>query len=574
MRAWISAETSDPPTAMTQLKFAKLVVAINAGVPLALLCWDALHGNLGADPGHFALLTTGMLAIVFLSLSLAVTPVRKLTGWNSLLTFRRTLGLYAFFYASLHFLCFYAFDQGWSFSQTVSEIIHRWYLAVGIGALLLMLPLALTSTNGMVRRLGARRWQALHRLAYVAVLAGVVHFYVQAKSDKRMPIAFAAAVGLMLGYRLVVWLGFPRDRRDAAAVVAPAASRKFWSGQLRVTQTLDETPSVRTFRLAAADGGALPFDYHPGQYLNLALSIDGRRVNRSYTIASSPSRPGHCELTIKREDNGTASRHMHEQIRVGDVLNVSAPAGHFTFTGAEADSIVLIGGGVGITPLMSVIRYLTDRDWPGEIYFVYCAKTEKDVIFRRELGDLARRFPNLHLAITLSRAQGDAWQGLRGRITPEMLAMAVPELARRIVHVCGPAEMMTPVKVMLAGLGVAEDRIKSEAFEYPKQTSPAGEVAEPEDMGTAEEGAPAVTFSHSGQTSAPSNGQTVLELSEALGIDIPFECRSGICGTCKTRLLSGRVHMDVRDALTKADHANQLILACQAKPLGPVVVDA
>ncbi len=128
---------------------------------------------------------------------------------------------------------------------------------------------------------------------------------------------------------------------------------KSWAGQLRVAQVFDETPQVRTFRLTSAAGPRLPFDFLPGQYLNLSLAIDGRKVRRSYTIASSPTRAGYCELTIKREERGLASRHLHDAVRAGDMLDVIAPAGKFTFTGAESASVVMIAGGVGITPLMA-----------------------------------------------------------------------------------------------------------------------------------------------------------------------------------------------------------------------------
>ena len=121
--------------------------------------------------------------------------------------------------------------------------------------------------------------------------------------------------------------------------------------------------------------------------------VDGKKVNRSYTIASSPTRVGYCELTVKREERGVSSRHLHDAVREGSLLDVSAPAGRFTFTGAEAESIVMIAGGVGITPLMAKIRYLTDLGWPGEIHLVFAVKTEDDIIFRDELDYLRRRFP-------------------------------------------------------------------------------------------------------------------------------------------------------------------------------------
>lgn len=579
---------------MKEVRFAKLVLLINCAVPGALLVWDAAHHRLGANPVNFAILTTGMSALIFLSLSLVITPVRRVTGLSWLVFFRRTLGLYAFFYASAHFLVFFLLDQSMSFLRTGTEMLKRPYLVIGTLGLACMAPLAVTSTNAMIKRLGARRWHLLHRLAYVAAVAGVVHFFMQAKADKRKPIAFAITVGILLGYRLVAYLLDRQKKKSAKATVAAAApasaSRpRFWSGQLRVARVVQETPNVRTIRLQALDGGDLPFAYLPGQYLNLSLPIDGQRVNRSYTIASSPTRPATCELTIKREDAGLASRYLHDTIREGDQLNVSAPAGRFTFRGTEADSIVLIGGGVGITPLMSILRALTDHYWKGQIYLVYCVRQECDIIFAQELDSLRQQHKNLHFCVTVSRPDDATWTGHRGRITEELLRQTIPELPRRLFYVCGPSAMMGSVMELLRGLGVPESRIKSEAFVYAARAEAAAAPAETatelldasaisrqagETEAAADGAVPDVTFSVSGKVARLLPSQTILEAGEAAGLELEYECRSGVCGTCKRRLLAGSVMMEVDDALSSMDKADRMILLCQAKASQPVTVEA
>ncbi len=176
-------------------------------------------------------------------------------------------------------------------------------------------------------------------------------------------------------------------------------------------------------------------------------------------------------MTIKREERGLASRHLHDAIRQGDLLDVIAPAGRFTFTGAEADSVVLIAGGVGITPLMAKIRYLTDVSWTGEIYLVFSVKTERDIIFREELEALERRHSNLHVIVTLTRDNGSAWSGERGRITPALLSRAVPNIAARQVHICGPTEMTDPARQMLRELGVPDEAVQVESFASPSRTA-------------------------------------------------------------------------------------------------------
>ena len=207
------------------LRFAKLLVLVNAAVPGVLLAWDAAHHRLGANPVNFAILTTGMSALIFLMLTMAVTPLRKISGWNWIIFSRRTLGLYAFFYALAHFLIFFSLDRSFSVSSTLSEMVKRKYLLVGATGLLVMVPLAVTSTNAMIKRLGGKRWRALHRIAYVAAIAGVIHFYMQVKADVRRPLLFAAVLTILLGYRLMVYIQRPKPA-TATANTKPAMPLK------------------------------------------------------------------------------------------------------------------------------------------------------------------------------------------------------------------------------------------------------------------------------------------------------------------------------------------------------------
>lgn len=185
----------------SEIQFLRLLVLLNGAVPAALLAWDALRGQLGANPINFAIRTTGMLSLIFLVLTLVVTPLVRLAGWNWFTPNRRVLGLYAFFHALAHFLIFFSLDRELSLSGTLSEMALRPYLAVGSLGLLLMVPLAVTSTNRMIQRLGTSRWKRLHRLTYVAAIAGVAHYTMLVKADLRWPLAFAALVAVLLGWR-------------------------------------------------------------------------------------------------------------------------------------------------------------------------------------------------------------------------------------------------------------------------------------------------------------------------------------------------------------------------------------
>lgn len=570
----------------SDIRFSKFLVLVNAGVPAALLGWDAMHHQLGANPVNFAILTTGILALIFLMLTLLVTPLRKITGWNWLIFSRRTLGLYAFFYASLHFLIFFSLDRSFSVQGTLAEMVKRKYLIIGSIGLLGMVPLALTSTNAMIKRLGAKRWHALHRLTYVVAICGVIHYYMQVKADVRKPMAFAGVLAVLLAYRAAA----PRNNTQADAVSASPPRRapdhadmpkpKLWSGELRVAQITKETPDVRTFRFVLPNGGPLPFQHQAGQYLVLSLQIEGKKVNRTYTISSPPTRADYCEITVKREENGYVSRHLHEMIHEGDIIHVSAPAGRFVFNGTQAKSIVLIAGGVGITPLMAILRDLTDRKWKGDIFFIYSAKSRSDIIFQKELDDLRTRFSNVRVHVTLSRADDADWTGHKGRVSGPFLGTCVPNLKDHPVYICGPQAMMTPTIQLLRDLGVPADNIKSEEFITAKKaelgsTAEAGASPAPAVYETmTDDGEPVLTLARSGKSLPLDSGKVLLEIAEDAGVNLDYECRSGICGRCKQRLLSGRVTMETQDALTEDEKAKNIILMCQARAAGPVTVDA
>src|SRR5215831_14251903 len=188
---------------MPDVKFSKLLVFINSAVPFTLLGWDAYHHRLGANPQEFVLRTTGTLTLVFLCISLAVTPLRKTLGLPWLIQFRRMLGLFAFFYGCLHLLTYTWFDKAFNFGAIVEDTLKRPFIFLGMFAFLLLLPLAITSTNKMVKRLGGRRWNRLHKLAYVAVISGLLHYYLLVKADTRIPVCFGIAIAILLGYRLL-----------------------------------------------------------------------------------------------------------------------------------------------------------------------------------------------------------------------------------------------------------------------------------------------------------------------------------------------------------------------------------
>lgn len=197
------------------VKAAAFILAL---VPAALLIDGMLRtGNLGVNPAETIQLETGRWALKFLLISLAITPLRRITGWNLLIQYRRMLGLFAFFYATLHFLSYWSFDLNFAFAKMIGDVLKRPFIALGFAAFLLLVPLALTSTKGWIRRLG-KTWALLHRLVYLAALLAVVHFIWKVKVFTGDPVLYAAFLAVLLAFR-IVWL--IQARRKSA----PRASR-------------------------------------------------------------------------------------------------------------------------------------------------------------------------------------------------------------------------------------------------------------------------------------------------------------------------------------------------------------
>ena len=189
---------------MKDTRFAKVLIFVNSLIPLGLLLWDTYRKQVGANPLEFVTRTTGMLTIVFLLLSMAITPLRRITGANWLVKFRRLLGLYAFFYGFLHLMTYVSFDRFFKFKTIPGDVAQRPFIAVGMLTFFLMVPLAITSTNQMVKKLGGKRWSQLHKLTYLAGVGGVLHYWMLVKSDTRIPLTFGFVLLVLLGYRLVI----------------------------------------------------------------------------------------------------------------------------------------------------------------------------------------------------------------------------------------------------------------------------------------------------------------------------------------------------------------------------------
>ena len=199
-----------------QIKWMKAAVFLACLIPLAHLVWQGLRNRLGANPVEFITHSTGTWALAILLISLTITPLRKIKKLNWLISLRRMIGLYSFFYACLHFLTYIIFDLNFNFSSVAKDIAKRPFITIGFAALVLLVPLAITSNKFSIRKLTGKRWNQLHRLVYPAAILGIVHFYWLVKSDVRQPVIYAVILILLFGVR---WIGRFLERRKLFANV-------------------------------------------------------------------------------------------------------------------------------------------------------------------------------------------------------------------------------------------------------------------------------------------------------------------------------------------------------------------
>jgi ferredoxin-NADP reductase len=232
----------------------------------------------------------------------------------------------------------------------------------------------------------------------------------------------------------------------------------------RLTEIIPEAREVRTFRFIPE--GSTPTAHLPGQFLQITVPVPDRdrpHTRRSFTISSSPTEAGFLQITVKRNPAGTVSNHLHQQGRVGEVFDLRAPFGRFTFTQGQAGRICLIGAGSGVTPLRAILRYICDRRVPVEAVPLDFNRREEDIVFHREFQDMpaAHAGIRVHFALT---DPGPGWQGMVGRIGPELLEKALQGFDPEIVYLCGPPPMMEATETLLITRGFRPEQIRTESF--------------------------------------------------------------------------------------------------------------
>jgi len=222
----------------------------------------------------------------------------------------------------------------------------------------------------------------------------------------------------------------------------------------QITAIVPATPSIHTLRLAIPDAG---FRFLPGQWVDLSVEVDGMTHTSGYSITTSPIHQGEIELAIKASARHPVARWVHERARVGDRVRVSQGQGPFVYLPEMSDNVVLIGGGVGVTPLLSIFRHVRDARLPARVHLVYSVSDSREILFRDELDAAVRAHDNLHVSITVTQPD-PLWHGLTGRIDPVKLhAIEVPD--DTLYYLCGPKGMVEDMSALLHDLGVPMNRI-------------------------------------------------------------------------------------------------------------------
>ncbi|AKC06429.1 MULTISPECIES: hybrid-cluster NAD(P)-dependent oxidoreductase [Rhizobium/Agrobacterium group] len=347
---------------------------------------------------------------------------------------------------------------------------------------------------------------------------------------------------------------------------------KPWSDKLHLLECISvtpETPDVMTFLFRSEDQNW--FRYLPGQFVTLELPVGKEPLYRTYTLSSSPSRPYALSVTVKAQATSIGTRWMFDNLKPGMKIRALGPLGDFSYVRHPGDKYLFISAGSGVTPMMSMVRDMSDRAPQSDIAFINCSRSPSDIVFRHELEYLARFMPKLSLGFIVENCgRTDLWSGLKGMVDKAKIALLSPDFMDRTVFCCGPEPFMAAIRSMLDASGFDMSRYHQESF------SPAAPVAVGESIHTVADGEALsmVGFTLSGKEVPCQPGQTVLMTARAAGVRIGAACESGICGTCRVLKLSGEVEMNHNGGILDDEVDEGYILACCSRPLTDVKVEA
>ncbi|NQY64335.1 MAG: MOSC domain-containing protein [Alteromonadaceae bacterium] len=366
---------------------------------------------------------------------------------------------------------------------------------------------------------------------------------------------------------------------------------------LQCQKIIIETLDVKTFifknelpNTFAQQTGINKITYLAGQHLPIILKINGKNVSGVYTLSSSPTRPEMLSITVKRIPDGRVSVYLHDHFKVGDVLQAKPPAGNFhqpqsnesnkpnkSNESTNSSKVLLLSAGSGITPMLAMLKAMSDQAIDNNLTFFHSAKSEQDIIALDEVSALAKQHGNCQILYTLTRGASPQWQDYQGHLSGRMLKN-IPDLVQREVYVCGPAGFRNSAKQLLLALGLPEEQYHFESFGYRKSPDTLNKsVDESEDSNaTVTQAIPnkkvSISFKSWGKDHQGNNQDYLLEQGENAGLILNYSCRAGMCGSCKVKLISGQVIQLDDDGLSDCEKKEGYILACSAIPQTDVVI--
>jgi ring-1,2-phenylacetyl-CoA epoxidase subunit PaaE len=347
---------------------------------------------------------------------------------------------------------------------------------------------------------------------------------------------------------------------------------------LRVRQVLPDTAEAVVVAFDVPDELREVFSFTQGQYLTLRKDIDGADLRRSYSICAGVD-DGELRVGVRKVNGGVFSNWINEHLRPGDVVHVMAPQGRFfvPIEPAVRRHHVGIAGGSGVTPILSTMKTVLAREPLSHFTLIYGNRALRSTMFKEELEDLKNRYLTrltLHHVFSDEHTDAPLNMGVMNRAKiGEFLAGVVPAASIDHAFVCGPFQMNDEAEAALLAAGVPEDRIHIERFGIAPQAQQIDAVIHEARAGDAEQAK--VTIIRDGlkrEISFTKDQPSILDAASAAGLEVPFSCTSGVCGTCRAKLVEGRVRMERNFALDKNEVANGFVLTCQAHPLTPQVV--
>ena len=321
---------------------------------------------------------------------------------------------------------------------------------------------------------------------------------------------------------------------------------------------ISETHDSKTF--VFEDTQSRSFDFKPGQYVTFSFDINGERHVRAYSISSTPTHPHNIQVTVKRVPDGLVSNWMNDNLQPGMKVEIADISGAFNWIDIPSDKPLFLSGGSGVTPVMSMLQYITDVTLPKDAVFVHFARSPKNVIFRDQLEFMAKRFSNVTVHLVVDTNDEAGFAGDVGQISAPLLARLVPDHAERSIFMCGPEGFMK------AALQVADDL----PFADLHQESFGEKITLDETTETGGE----VFFSLSGKSGQCAKGEILLEAALNAGVWIDSACQQGVCGNCIVMVTQGEVEMQDMVGLMPGEAEAGYVLTCCSWPKGPVAIDA